>query len=89
MGGSKPAPTPVPDAAPAPEASPELGADTPAPASGQGPDDKPFDDKPFDAGVQADENTDPKKYIEQLTGKLGQSLRKYTETQGQPDFLRD
>lgn len=48
--------------------------------------DKPFDDEPFDAGVEADEASDPKKYIEQLTGKLGQSLRKYTETQGQPDF---
>jgi hypothetical protein len=44
------------------------------------------DDKPFDAGVEADENSDPKKFIEQLTGKLGQSLRKYTEQQGQPDF---
>jgi hypothetical protein len=49
-------------------------------------DDKPFDDEPFDAGVDADEETDPKKFIEQLTGKLGQSLRKYTEEQGQPDF---
>ena len=49
-------------------------------------DDKPFDDEPFDAGVAADEETDPKKYIEQLTGKLGQSLRKYNEDQGQPDF---
>lgn len=48
--------------------------------------DKPFDDEPFDAGVEADEATDPKKFIEQLTGKLGQSLRKYTEEQGQPDF---
>ncbi len=49
-------------------------------------DDKPFDDEPFDAGVEADEETDPKKFIEQLSGKLGQSLRKYTEEQGQPDF---
>ena len=49
-------------------------------------DDKPFDSEPFDAGVEADENSDPKKYIEQLTGKLGQSLRKYTENQGHPDF---
>ena len=56
-------------------------ASEPAPA-----DDKPFDDEPFDAGVEADEETDPKKYIEQLTGKLGQTLRKYTEEQGQPDF---
>jgi hypothetical protein len=66
--------------------------ETPAPVDmGQAPtdtpsNDKPFDDEPFDAGVEADEATDPKKYIEQLTGKLGQSLRKYTEAQGQPDF---
>jgi hypothetical protein len=58
----------------------EMGGE-PAPSS-----DKPFDDEPFDAGVEADEETDPKKYIEQLTGKLGQSLRKFTEDQGQPDF---
>jgi hypothetical protein len=31
------------------------------------------------------EETDPKKFIEQLSGKIGQSLRKFTETQG-PDF---
>lgn len=48
--------------------------------------DKPFDEEPFDAGVEADEASDPKKYIEQLTGKLGQSLRKYNEEQGQPDY---
>ena len=48
--------------------------------------DKPFDDTPFDAGVEADEDTDPRKFIEQLSGKLGQSLRKYTETKGSPDF---
>ena len=49
-------------------------------------DDKPFDDEPFDAGVEADEDTDPAKYIQQLSGKLGQSLRQYTEDEGQPDF---
>ena len=49
-------------------------------------DDKPFDDEPFDAGVDADEDTDPEKYIQQLSGKLGQSLRQYTEDEGQPDF---
>jgi hypothetical protein len=48
--------------------------------------DKPFDDEPFDAGVEASEEDDPKKFIEQLTGKLGQSLRKYTEDKGEPDF---
>jgi hypothetical protein len=48
--------------------------------------DKPFDDEPFDAGVEANEEDDPKKFIQQLSGKLGQSLRKYSETQGQPDL---
>jgi hypothetical protein len=47
---------------------------------------KIFDKEPFDAGVEADEETDPKKFIEQLSGKLGQSLRKYSETQKEPDF---
>ena len=46
----------------------------------------PFDKEPFDAGVEADENSDPKKFIEQLTGKLGQSLRTYNDEQGQPDL---
>jgi hypothetical protein len=36
--------------------------------------------------VEADEDTDPKKYIEQLSGKLGQSLRDFAEEQGQPDL---
>jgi len=47
---------------------------------------KPFDDQPFDAGVEADEDSDPKKYIQQLSGKLGQSLRKYTDETGNPDL---
>ena len=34
----------------------------------------------------SEEQSDPKKYIEKLTGKLGQSLRTYTQNQGQPDF---
>jgi hypothetical protein len=63
-----------------------MGADIPEPASGGGSSEKPFDEEPFNAGVEADEKSDPKTYIEQLTGKLGQSLRSYTETQGQPDF---
>lgn len=48
--------------------------------------DMPFEKEPFDAGVDADEETDPKKFIEQLSGKLGQALRQYTKDQGQPDF---
>ena len=39
----------------------------------------------FDAGVDADEATDPKKYIQQLTGKLSQSLRNYTKDLPSPD----
>ena len=42
-------------------------------------------DTNFDAGVDADENTDPKKYIQQLTGKLSQSLRKYNESLPKPE----
>lgn len=64
---------------------------------GNGPEMPPMGDMPqpqdaqnefdtnFDAGVEADEEQDPKKYIQQLTGKLSQSLRKYTEDNGQPD----
>ena len=48
--------------------------------------DKPFDEEPFDAGVEANEEESPEKYIQQLSGKLGQSLRKYTEDLGAPDY---
>ena len=39
----------------------------------------------FDAGVEADPIEDPKKYIQQLSGKLSQELRKFNDTQEQPD----
>ena len=42
--------------------------------------------EPFDAGVAADEESDPKHFLEQLAGKMGTSLRQYTKEQGQPDF---
>ena len=87
LAGSAPKPTaPTAPTAPAapiddtPPADAGIGGKAPAPSE------KPFDDEPFDAGVEADEASDPKKFIEQLTGKLGQSLRKYSEEQGQPDF---
>jgi len=78
------APKPAAPAAPAApiDDAPPADASFDKPKSSE----KPFDDTPFDAGVEADEETDPKKFIEQLTGKLGQSLRKYSEEQGQPDF---
>jgi hypothetical protein len=59
----------------------EVSSDEPASSN-----DKPFDDTPFDAGVDADEDTDPEKFIQQLSGKLGTSLRKYTKDNGGPDF---
>ena len=49
-----------------------------------GNDDSAFDTN-FDAGIDADENTDPKKFIQQLTGKLSQSLRKYNNDLPKPD----
>ena len=42
-------------------------------------------DSNFDAGVEADEETDPKKFIQQLTGKLSQSLNSYNNENGEPD----
>jgi hypothetical protein len=53
---------------------------------GEASSDKPFDEEPFDAGVEASEEDNPEKYIQQISGKLGQSLRKYTDDMGQPDF---
>lgn len=42
-------------------------------------------DNDFDAGVEADEDSDPKRYIQQLTGKLSQKLRDYNESMGETD----
>lgn len=64
----------------------QSGLDEPTQAPAPEANDKPFDDTPFEAGVEADEGNDPKKFIQQLSGKLGQSLRKYTDESGQPDF---
>lgn len=65
-------------------AEPDMGGfDEPAPEMGN---DKPFDDEPFDAGVETDESEDPKKFIQQLAGKLGQSIRSYEGDIGQADL---
>jgi len=63
----------------------DMGGDAEAPEA-EPSGDKPFNDTPFDAGVEADEDEDPEKYIQQLAGKLGTTLRKYSEDKGQPDF---
>ena len=68
--------------------------DTSADMMGDMPDDSMMDpdnqtqsdfDTNFDAGVEADEDTDPKKYIQQLTGKLSQTLNTYNNEIGEPD----
>ena len=88
--GVEPSSTPSQELQPEPEQSDELDFGSsnsePQPEDEKPSSEKPFDDEPFDAGVEADEESDPKKYIEQLTGKLGQSLRKYNEEQPKPDF---
>jgi hypothetical protein len=72
-----------------PPMDPSMGADpnmpmddTMPPADSEMP--TSFDSN-FDAGVEADEETDPKKYIQQLTGKLSQSLNSYNNDNGEPD----
>ena len=42
-------------------------------------------DTNFDAGVEADEDEDPKKYIQQLTGKLSTTLGSYNTDNGGAD----
>lgn len=60
--------------------NPEMGNEMPL-------DDNTSDfDTNFDAGVEADEDEDPKKYIQQLTGKLSQELGKYNNELGEPDI---
>lgn len=77
-----------PTTEPAPENGGDMGGldDVLDDAPSDSANDKPFDDEPFDAGVEANEDTDPAKFIQQLAGKLGQSLRQFTDNQGQPDF---
>ena len=84
----EPAPTPEPEQSPEPEVGANEFQGEPETQSfdSEDKDDKPFDDEPFDAGVEADEETEPKKYIQQLSGKLGQSLRQLTDDQGAPDL---
>lgn len=45
-------------------------------------------DTNFDAGVEADEDSDPKKYIQQLTGKLSQKLNSYNKDNNDPDLSK-
>lgn len=47
---------------------------------------KPFDDEGFDAGIDVDEDKDPKNYIEKLTGKLAQKIRDYNKINQDSDL---
>lgn len=58
------------------EEVPELGGDEEG-------SDVPFDDTEFDAGVEADEEQDPRRYIQQLSGKLATTLRNYRKEEGE------
>lgn len=49
-------------------------------------DENPFEKEKFDAGVDADEESDPKRYIEQLVGKLAQKLRDYNKDEIDPSL---
>ena len=64
------------------ENAPEMGGEQP---TGQETE-TPFGNEKFDAGIDVDEDADPKKYIEKLTGKLAQKLRDYNGT-NQDDIL--
>lgn len=44
-------------------------------------------DTNFDAGVEADEDTDPEKYIQQLTGKLSTTLNSFNSENGDDSGL--
>lgn len=64
----------------------DMGMQQPPMDGGMGGDMPNQFDTNFDAGVEADEEQDPKKYIQQLTGKLSQCLQKHTDDNGQPDI---
>ena len=66
--------------------NPEMGGDPNAFDEGNQGEFNQFDTN-FDPGVEADEDTDPKRFIQQLTGKLSQSLNKYNNEQGEDEGL--
>lgn len=66
-----------------PEANP-MGGDMPMDNGGE---QSEFDTN-FDAGVEADEDSDPKRYIQQLTGKLSQSINSFNSEQSDPGLSK-
>ena len=90
-----PAPAPAPSMAPIQSEMPpvddagmppiEMGVEQPEMDTEQGNDVNAFGKEKFDAGV-GDEDADPKKFIQRLSGKLAQSLRAYNETTQDPEL---
>ena len=76
-------PEPAPETAPVDDVPMD---DMPMDDTAEPAGDAPFDKTPFDAGVDADEEEDPKKFIEQLAGKIATTLRTFTKDEGEPDF---
>lgn len=85
-----PIPSSLPPQAPIPgeEEMPPMGdMGGEQPDMGQPEDDtNAFGKEKFDAGIDVDENADPKNYIEKLTGKLAQKLRDFNGTQDDVDL---
>jgi hypothetical protein len=81
---TNPGPSPTQNIQPQQNAAPELQPN--AQQNVPNDQDNPFAGQGFNAGVEADEDTDPKKYIEQLTGKLAQKLRDYNGTDEDSDL---
>lgn len=81
----EPMPVPPMDNQQAPVDGQVLPTENPADMNpGQSEEPNPFQ-ADFDAGVDADEKTDPKNFIRQLTGKLSQSLVSYDNEQPKVD----
>lgn len=76
------------DAAPMPQDSMMGGGEMPMDNSMPPMDNKQSEfDTNFDAGVEADEDTDPEKYIQQLTGKLSTTLNSFNSENGDDSGL--
>ena len=61
-------------------ASPEGGEEMPSPEGGEEmPEEAPIEGGEEDDDMDIDEDEDPKKYIQKLTGRLGQKLRELSE----------
>lgn len=83
-----PAPMPAPSIAPVQDQMPPMDDTEIPPVDMDQPqdDEMPFGKEKFDAGIDVDEDADPKKYIEKLTGKLAQKLRDYNGTEEDIDL---